>query len=128
MLPTITDGELNVLRELWRSSPQPASALAHTLRERIGWNRNTTYTFIGRLVDKGVIARRDPGFICDVLYSRDQVRVSEGRAFLQRMYEGSLKMMLASFVSGEALSQEEIDELHALIENARDGKGGDGRA
>ena len=56
------DSELKVMEPLWDDGPQTAGALAKRLAECCGWNRNTTYTVIKKLVDKGAVRRTDPGF------------------------------------------------------------------
>lgn len=117
-IPKITDGELKVLEVLWEKSPIAAGEVVAVLKERVNWNRNTTYTFINRLVDKNVVKREEPGFICTPLYTRDEVRVSEARSFLDKMYEGSLKMLVTSFINTEAVSDKEIAELKQLIETS----------
>jgi len=117
-LPKITDGELKVLEVLWEKAPVAAGEVVAVLKERANWNRNTTYTFINRLVDKNVVKREEPGFICTPLYTRDEVRVSEARSFLDKMYEGSLKMLVTSFINTEAVSNKEIAELKKLIETS----------
>ncbi|MDD4170440.1 MAG: BlaI/MecI/CopY family transcriptional regulator [Desulfotomaculaceae bacterium] len=117
-LPKITDGELKVLEVLWDKAPAAASEVVAALKERANWNRNTTYTFINRLVDKNVVKREEPGFICTPLYTRDEVRVSEARSFLDKMYDGSLKMLVTSFINTKAVSDQEIAELRRLIENS----------
>ncbi|GAB6086728.1 BlaI/MecI/CopY family transcriptional regulator [Alkaliphilus crotonatoxidans] len=115
-VPKITDGELKVLEALWEMEEAQASQLVALLKERAQWNRNTTYTFINRLVEKGIIERREPGFVCIPRYSREEVRVAEAKSFLNRMYEGSLKVLVTSFINNEVLSEEEINELKQLIE------------
>ncbi len=114
-VPAITDGELLVLKTLWEESPLPASQIAQRLGARVGWSKNTAYTFITRLVDKGVVRRTDPGYLCAPLVTRAQVGVSEGRTFLKKLYGGSLSMMVLSFVKEERLTRQELDELRALI-------------
>ncbi len=123
-VPAITDGELLVLKTLWEESPLPAAQIAQRLGESVGWSKNTAYTFIARLVDKGVVRRTDPGYLCAPLVTRAQVGVSEGRTFLKKLYGGSLSMMVASFVKEERLTRQELDELRALIT----GEGEDGHA
>ena len=39
------DSELKVMEVLWREGDLPAGQLAKILKEEIGWNRNTTYTY-----------------------------------------------------------------------------------
>ncbi len=114
-VPKITDGELKVLEALWERGKASASELVADLKEGAQWNRNTTYTFINRLVDKGIIKREEPGFICTPLYSREEIRVAEAKTFLNRLYEGSLKVLVTSFINNDELSKEEIKELKRLI-------------
>ena len=117
-IPKITDGELKVLEVLWEKAPICASEIVAALKQRASWNRNTTYTFINRLVDKNVISREEPGFVCTALYTRDEIGVSEACSFLNKMYEGSLKMLVTSFLNNEALSEKEIAEIRKLIETS----------
>ncbi len=115
MLPEITDGELRVLETLWETSPLTASQIAQKLHSRVGWNKNTTYTFIGRLVDKALITRTDPGFLCAATVTREEAGVSEGRSFLKRIHSGSLSMMVAGFIKSKSISPDELAELRRLI-------------
>ena len=57
------DSELKVMEPLWADGAQTAGALAKRLGDSCGWNRNTTYTVIKKLIDKGAVARSDPGFV-----------------------------------------------------------------
>ena len=117
-VPRITDGEMKVLEVLWENSPAAAAEIVAVLKERINWNRNTTYTFINRLVDKGAIKREDPGFICTPLFSRDEVLLSETHSFLERIYQGSLNLMISQFIENKALSRKELEELRDLLDKS----------
>ena len=56
------ESELRVMEPLWEEGELSAGALAKKLNASCGWNRNTTYTVIKKLVDTGAIERKDPGF------------------------------------------------------------------
>ena len=58
------EGELNVMELLWSNKALAAKDIAKIIKEYIGWEKNTTYTVIKRLIDKGAVTREDPGFIC----------------------------------------------------------------
>ncbi|MGI5840518.1 MAG: BlaI/MecI/CopY family transcriptional regulator [bacterium] len=117
-IPKITDGEFKVLEVLWEKTPAAAADVVAEMKERAEWNRNTTYTFLKRLVEKKVVRRDEPGFVCIPLYTRDEIRVSETRSFLNRICEGSLPMLVNSFINTKAVSEEEIAALKTLIENS----------
>ncbi|MDR1537301.1 MAG: BlaI/MecI/CopY family transcriptional regulator [Clostridiales bacterium] len=125
-IPKITDGELNILNVLWEGGAMPASDIVKALSLSIGWNRNTTYTFINRLVDKKVVRRSDPGYICEAALTREQVSLSETATFVNKMFKGSLKNMVASFLGG-SVSEKEIGEVQEIIAKwAAEKKGGGG--
>ncbi|MFZ5989494.1 MAG: BlaI/MecI/CopY family transcriptional regulator [Bacillota bacterium] len=116
-VPKITDAEWKVMEVLWDNSPISARELVDIMKDMEGWNKNTTYTVITRLIQKGVASREEPSFICRPLVSRDQVCLSETRSFLQKVYDGSVKMLVTGFLSKEKLSREDIEELKKLIES-----------
>ena len=49
------EGELNVMELLWSNKVLAAKDIAKIIKEYIGWEKNTTYTYIKRLIDKGAI-------------------------------------------------------------------------
>ena len=57
------EGELNVMELLWSNKELAAKDISKIIKEYIGWEKNTTYTVIKRLIDKGAIERIEPGFI-----------------------------------------------------------------
>lgn len=113
-IPKITDGEYNIMNALWDTGPLPATDIVRLMNRDIGWNRNTTYTFINRLVGKQVIRREEPGFICTPLFTREEIGKSETRSLLNKMFGGSLKSMVASFIDADA-SEKEINEVKQML-------------
>jgi BlaI family penicillinase repressor len=109
------DGELKVMELLWENESLPAKFIAKTIKEGIGWEKNTTYTVLKRLIDKGVVGRIDPGFSCKALISKQQAQKQETKTLLDKMYNGSLSHFFSSFLKDEKLSDEEIVELMQII-------------
>ena len=109
------DSELKVMEPLWEDGPQTAGALAKRLAQSVGWNRNTTYTVIKKLIDKGAVARSDPGFLCTALISREEVRRSETDSLISRLFGGSRTQFLSAFLSEKDLTPAEARQLRELI-------------
>lgn len=107
---------------VWDHSPITAREIVDIMKEREGWNKNTTYTVLTRLIQKDVVSREDPSFICRPLVTKDEVRLSETRSFLGKVYDGSIKMLVTGFLSKEKLSEEDIRELKKLIDSAENRK------
>ena len=64
------DSEIKVMEIIWDNEPVSAKQVSLIAAEKIGWNKNTTYTVIKKLEAKGHIKREEPGFICSSLISR----------------------------------------------------------
>ena len=52
------DSELKVMEVLWEQGDKPAREIVDVLSERIGWNKNTTYTVIKKCIEKARLHAR----------------------------------------------------------------------
>ena len=84
-----SDGELLVMEELWKgdvldeNGEIQALALSKILMEKYDISKTSCYTFFGRLVGKGAIARRYPKYTIRVLISREDALLNKQKeAFL----------------------------------------------
>lgn len=114
----VFDSEMKIMELIWAKEPNGISAkeLSVAAEEKIGWNKNTTYTVIKKLVEKGYVSRSEPGFVCRALISREEVRKSETQGLVSRFFGGSKKALLSSLIEDEELSEEELTALRAMIE------------
>ncbi len=113
----IFDSELKILEILWTAGELPARSIAALAAEQVGWSKTTTYTVLKKCVEKGLLARQDPGFLCRPLVSRQDVQHQETRDLIDRMYGGSADRLVASLLEGRALSSQEIQRLRQLVED-----------
>ena len=111
----LNDSEQRILELLWDRGPLPAGQLARLLGEQVGWSKTTTYTLLGRCVDKGILERRDPGFLCSPLVTRREVQAAETQALIDKLYGGAADRLVASLLEQRALSLEEIARLKQLV-------------
>ena len=110
------DSELKVMEIIWSAEPVTAKQVSLIALEKIGWNKNTTYTVIKKLEKKGFIRREDPGFICTSLVSRDEVQQLETQSLIDKLFGGSKKALFSALLEDEKLSAQEIKELREMIE------------
>lgn len=115
------DSELKVMEIIWEREPISAKELSLLLGESIGWNKNTTYTIIKKLIEKEVLLREEPNFMCSAKLKREQVQKAETKSLIEKLYQGSKKAFFAAFLQNEKLSKEELEELKKLIEEQNDG-------
>lgn len=118
MRTKLFESELKVMEVLWREGAVSAKRVVEVLEKQVGWNKNTTYTVIKKCVDKGVIDREDPGFICCPLITQEEVRRQETDALIDRLFEGSKELFFASLTDGR-LNPSEADALRRLVEKLK---------
>lgn len=111
----IHEGELNVMELLWSNKELQAKDIAKIIKEYIGWEKNTTYTVIKRLIDKGVIRREDPGYICRPLVSKKEIQEIETQVLLDKLFNGTLSEFLTDYLANRTLTQVELLELEKII-------------
>ncbi|HHU74994.1 MAG TPA: BlaI/MecI/CopY family transcriptional regulator [Clostridiales bacterium] len=104
---------------LWSNKVLAAKDISKIIKEYIGWEKNTTYTVIKRLIDKGAIKREDPGFLCRAAISKRAVQGIETKALLNKLYNGSLCTFLTDYLKNQELSRAEIMELERIISEQR---------
>ena len=111
------EGELNVMELLWSNKALAAKDISKIIKEYIGWEKNTTYTVIKRLIDKGAVVREDPGFVCHACITKKEVQEIETQALLNQMYNGSLETFLMNYLGTRVLSDEELNILEEILHN-----------
>ena len=109
------EGELNIMELLWSNKTLAAKDMSKIIKEYIGWEKNTTYTVIKRLIDKGAVIREDPGFICRAAISKRNIQNIETKALINKLYNGSLNTFLIDYLKNQDLSGSEIMELERII-------------
>ncbi len=110
------ESELKLMELIWSSSPISAKDLSILAADKIGWNKNTTYTILKKLVFKNAVRREDPNFICTPIISKEKVQKEEAETLISKLFDGSRKAFFSSFLSKEKLSNDEIAELKRIIE------------
>jgi predicted transcriptional regulator len=115
----VFDSELKVMEALWKEGDLTAGQLAKILKEQVGWNRNTTYTVIGKLVDKGAVERYGENFSCRAIITKEQVREHEATELVGKLFDGSAELFLSAFISGKELTEDEIKRLKQLVERLK---------
>ena len=110
------DGELNVMELLWSNKELAARDISKIIKEHIGWEKNTTYTVIKRLIDKGAIVREDPGFICKANVTKKKIQETETNILLDKFYGGSLVNFINSYMMNYRMNEEERAALLQLAQ------------
>ncbi len=117
-LPKISESEWLVMQVLWKTSPLTANEIVEELSGDTKWKPKTIKTLITRLMNKGAIKFEKEGRLYKYrpAVSKDECVHKERRSFVQRVYGGINRPMLAAFLEDAKLSTEDISELKKILE------------
>lgn len=109
---------------LWESVPRTGREAVEYLQKSVGWSRSTTLTMLRRMSEKGLLhcGERNGINVYSPLVRREDAVLQETKGFLNRVYKGSVSMMVSAITKKQALSQKEIDELYAILRQADEAK------
>lgn len=110
------DSEMKIMELIWKNEPISAKELSLIAKKDIGWNKNTTYTVIKKVIEKGYVKREDPDFICSSLISRKEVSKNETKNLIDRLFGGSKKALFSALLEDEELTSDDITALREMID------------
>ena len=112
----IMDSEFEIMKVLWAAKE---ALTANEIFERLtkAWSKSTAVTLINRLVEKGAVGsvKRGVYFYSPIVTEEEYLRYHADH-FLQKMFNGNPKNLLAFFCSHEGITAEDLDEIRRGIE------------
>lgn len=120
--PRISETEWEIMKVIWAHGPLTAAAVLELLRAQDPeWHPKTCKTLLGRLVRKGALGYEEQGraYLYRAMRSEAECVAAVSESFLQRVFGGGLKPMLAHFMESRRLSPGEVKELRRIL----DGRG-----
>jgi len=117
--PRLPDAELFIMKIVWLTGNETTSAqIMEALKGKKDWAIPTVLNFLARLVNRGFLTVRRSGKIniYSPIIGEGEYLECESKAFLERLHGNSLKSLMASLYSGNAISQNDFDELKRYID------------
>lgn len=117
-LPKISDSEWQIMKVLWKESPLKAIDIINRLDNIANWQPKTIKTLIRRLIKKNAVSFNKDGkyyLYYPIVNEEDCIRL-ENDSFLNRIYGGSLNLMLSNFLKARNLSEDEVKELRDILD------------
>jgi BlaI family transcriptional regulator, penicillinase repressor len=119
-VPRISETEWEVMKVIWPRAPVNAAQVIEALTEiDASWHPKTAKTLLGRLVRKGVLAYTQEGrtYFYSPRFTEEECVSAVSDSFLKRVFDGSLRPMLAHFVRRKRISAAEVRELRKILED-----------
>ena len=113
----LTGSEWSVLDCLWRENPQTVMQMVANL---VGWAKSTTITTLRRMEEKGLVHCEisGKGKSYTPAVEQESAVISETKSFLDRVYRGSVGLMMSAMAQRQELTREEIAELREILAQA----------
>ena len=120
----ISETEWKVMEVVWRTSSNVGFGEIKNALCDTGWSDSTIKTLIRRLVAKGALKFEEKGgsnkyFAVAV---QDECRLKETKNLINRIYNGSVKMLVTNLVNDSNLSADEAEKLMDIISKMEDDK------
>ncbi len=119
MIQQVSDSEL--MRIIWDNggSALYAQIMEELVRTGHSWQKNTVITLLSRLVEKGLLRTNKIGRRNEytAIVSEEDYQAAQTRTFLNKLYEGSAKGLVATLIQKEMLSAEDYEELRRFWES-----------
>ena len=111
-------GETRFLDVIWENEPVPSGTLVALCREKLGWQKSTTYTRLRILAEKGYV--KNENSVVTALLTREEVQKAESAYVVEQTFSGSLPGFLVAFLGGRKISEQEAEALKKLIDEHRE--------
>lgn len=115
---TITESEYLIMKILWKSEKRlTVSDVVKELDEN-DWTASTVSTFLQRLLKKGVISCEKKGKtnLYYPLLKQNDYDMTETTSFLDKIYNGSVKNLMAALVENKKISKKDISDLRKMFD------------
>ena len=110
--------EWNVLNCLWEDHPRTVMQLVADLEASVVLLAQPTITTLRRMEEKGLVRveQAGRGKTYSPAVEREQAVIAETHSFLERVYQGSVGLMMSAMARRQELSAAEVAELRAILD------------
>ena len=120
----MSDSEKEIMEIIWDNGGRIYISDLLEAVERSGrdWKRTTVRTFLTRLMEKGLLFGVRQGKNCEyrASVSREEYLSGQARNFVEEVFDGNVKDLLASLIGPEKMGAEEVRQLQAFWEKCRE--------
>ena len=117
----VSEAELAVLEVLWDENPLTAIEVCDRVSGVRDWSTATVKTLLARLVTKGALSTEPVGrkFLYRPLIARSDYAGDESVRLVDRLFGGRAAPLFAQLAESEALTDEDLTEIEALLKELR---------
>ncbi len=116
----ISNGEWKLMRLLWENGESSVAQLVEALENDTAWNKNTVFTMLKRLQEKGFVKlaeeKRPQKYAAAI--SREDASGYAANSFFERVYNGSMAQFVSAIAGNGKLTKADIEDMRAALDEA----------
>lgn len=124
-IPKISNAEWEVMKIIWNNPEITSTNIIQALKDKSQWKSATIKSLINRLLNKKAISFNKLGneyFYFPLILENECIKL-ESQSFINKVFNGSIKSMLLTFVESKELSEKDIEELKNILNQSSETKG-----
>ena len=117
-MPQISESELILMKIIWKNGGTAlfSHIMQELAKEQNEWKNNTVLTFLSRLTAKNYLKTKKLGrrneYIAAV--SEQEYQTAQTHGFLDKVYEGNVKNLVATLLRQDILTEQEWTEIETF--------------
>jgi BlaI family penicillinase repressor len=119
----LSNAEWKIMNLLWKQSPRTIMEMVKTLSDEAEWTKHTLLSQLKRMEAKGAVRHESDGHAKHFypVIGREESVEEETRQFLDRVFDGSIEMLVTSLVKQKRLPEDKVTELYRILTDAEEG-------
>ena len=116
----LSDGEWKIMKRLWEIPYSTLIEITKSFENTTGWAKPTVHVMLKRMIAKGAVGIDSRGKYLRYypLIGKEDMIPLETASFLDKVYDGSVSMMISALTEKKALSEKDIQELRDILDRA----------
>lgn len=121
-MANISDAEWVLLDLLWTKGPLTITQIVKLLEASKHWSKHAVISFLNKMEVKGLVNSHTEGRakVYSPLIDKTDTVVKESVSFIDKVFHGSMGVMVSNLVEQDKISDEEIDELMDILSRKKE--------
>ena len=121
-LPRPSDGEIEILHELWSRGPLTVRQIHRTFSQKQELGYTTVLKMMQIMHMKGLVERDESAraHVYKAVIQEEEVQERMVKKLLDRVFKGSAKQLVLRALEVKGSSSEELEKVRKIIENMED--------
>ena len=119
-IPKIGESEWYVMKALWDSAPLSGNDIVSAVSKKTDWSQSTILTMLRRLVGKKAVGidKQKVNMYYPLIGETDVMRIQTSM-FLNRVYQGSVNLLVKGFLENGDISEQDLELLKKMLDDMK---------